>query len=248
MSGLKLPVRKATKEEAEKPFWISFSDLMTALMVLFLVAMAAALMDARKKIDGVTAPKTIRDADIFILHNNISVSIRDIAGVSLRGSTIDFGDRARFASEEHKLTVEQARILRAVVRKILAAGRDPLGAKWFKRVLVEGFADQRGTYIYNLNLSLQRSERVLCVLLASFESASDALSEQDRRDARELFLVGGSSFNSLQKDFEASRRIELKLEFLDEPRSPGESWSSSRDVPLDNDPRCPLDRRIPDRP
>ena len=33
-------------DDAENPFWISFSDLMTALMVLFLVAMAVALMNA----------------------------------------------------------------------------------------------------------------------------------------------------------------------------------------------------------
>ena len=41
---LQTPQRRRSKEEAEKPFWISFSDLMTALMVLFLVAMAVALM------------------------------------------------------------------------------------------------------------------------------------------------------------------------------------------------------------
>ena len=31
--------RRAPRDEAEKPFWISFADLMTALMVLFLVVM-----------------------------------------------------------------------------------------------------------------------------------------------------------------------------------------------------------------
>ena len=44
MIGIKASRRKAGKDEAEKPFWISFSDLMTALMVLFLVAMAVALI------------------------------------------------------------------------------------------------------------------------------------------------------------------------------------------------------------
>jgi flagellar motor protein MotB len=44
MIGIKANKRKANKEEAEKPFWISFSDLMTALMVLFLVAMVVALI------------------------------------------------------------------------------------------------------------------------------------------------------------------------------------------------------------
>ena len=38
------PRRRRPRDEAEKPFWISFSDLMTALMVLFLVAMAVGLL------------------------------------------------------------------------------------------------------------------------------------------------------------------------------------------------------------
>ena len=44
MLGIKTPKRRGAREDGEKPFWISFSDLMTALMVLFLVAMAVALM------------------------------------------------------------------------------------------------------------------------------------------------------------------------------------------------------------
>ena len=44
MLGMRLPVRRKSREEGEKPFWISFSDLMSALMVLFLVAMTVALL------------------------------------------------------------------------------------------------------------------------------------------------------------------------------------------------------------
>lgn len=51
-------VKKKTKEEGEKPFWISFSDLMTALMVMFLVVMAVALLAvspvSRKARDRIT--------------------------------------------------------------------------------------------------------------------------------------------------------------------------------------------------
>ena len=44
MLGLRMAPARRSREQGEKPFWISFSDLMTALMVLFLVAMAVALM------------------------------------------------------------------------------------------------------------------------------------------------------------------------------------------------------------
>ena len=43
-------LKRGAKDEAEKPFWISFADLMTALMVLFLVAMSVALLAVTKTV------------------------------------------------------------------------------------------------------------------------------------------------------------------------------------------------------
>ena len=61
MIGIKASRRKAGKEEAEKPFWISFSDLMTALMVLFLVAMAVALIAVTHGLATISKDKEERD-------------------------------------------------------------------------------------------------------------------------------------------------------------------------------------------
>jgi flagellar motor protein MotB len=239
MAGLRVLTRRRANEEAEKPFWISYSDLMTALMVLFLVAMAVALIAVTTEISEADKRKVHRDEEIEALLQGLRKSIEEFPGVSIHGRTVDFGDRARFDTDKNKLTAEQSRLLRSVTSKILALSSNPLWGKWFKRVVVEGFADQRGTYLHNLNLSLQRSERVLCVILASSQSAADALSESDRKTIRELFLVGGSSFNALKEGLEASRRIEMKLEFLEI----GEKRLSARDVPLDPDKPCPLDSR-----
>ncbi len=43
MFGNAFGVKKRRSDEAEKPFWISYADLMTAMMVLFLVVMVASL-------------------------------------------------------------------------------------------------------------------------------------------------------------------------------------------------------------
>jgi len=237
MLGVKLPGRKARKDEAEKPFWISFSDLMTALMFLFLVVMTVALLAITHEISEADQKKVHREEEINKLLGEIGKATKDYPGVVVRGHSIDFGDLARFDTAKHKLTDTQSSMLRSFVPKILAVVRNPLGQKWLKRVVVEGFADQRGTYIQNLNLSLQRSERVMCVLMASNKETPDALSEEDRHMIRDIFLVGGSSFNSLKESLDESRRIELKLEFLDI----GEKRTAPRNAPLDDDPRCPLD-------
>jgi hypothetical protein len=129
-------------------------------------------------------------------------------------NVIDFGDRARFDTGSSKLTKEQAEYLRTFVPEVLAVARNELGAKWLKRIVVEGFADPRGDYLLNLDLSLQRSQRVLCALLAPTAANEKALTPQEREQVRDLFLVGGYSFNSAMKSLEASRRIELRLEFF----------------------------------
>jgi len=235
--GLRLPVRRRGSEEAEKPFWISFSDLMTALMVLFLVAMTVALLAITHDISESERQKTEREEEISQLLAHLQQVARDFPGVAMRGPTIDFGERARFDTDSHRLKEDEASLLRRFVPRVLQLARDPLGERWLKRVSVEGFADARGSYLHNLNLSLQRSERVLCALLAP-AGVPDALSADDRRLVREIFLVSGASFNALKASPEASRRIELKLEFLErgEARSP-------RLAGNDEDTRCPLDYR-----
>lgn len=240
MLGLKLSHRRRPREEAEKPFWISFSDMMTALMVLFLVVMTVALLAVTRTVTEEERKKTIREEEIARLMERIKAETERFPGIAIRGQTVDFGDQARFDTDSHRLTPAQERHLRAFVPFILKVARDPLGQKWLKRVVVEGYADQRGTYLHNLNLSMQRSERVLCALLARPEPGETPLDREDRLLIKKLFLVGGASFNSLKKTPEESRRIELKLEFLEL----GESMPEVPvEVPEDEEYcQCPIDR------
>ena len=61
-------------------------------------------------------------------------------------------------------------------------------------MVVEGYTDKTGSYLSNLNLSLQRSQRVLCTMFAT--SGGNLLSEDQMEGVRSLFLVGGYSFNA----------------------------------------------------
>lgn len=236
MIGLSGRSRRPRREDGEKPFWISFSDLMSGLMVLFLVAMTVALLAVTHEISESEREKSQREEDILQVLARLRQLTGNFPGVTLRGQSVDFGERARFDSNSHKLTPEQGRLLRQLVPQILALARDPVAGRWLKQIVVEGFADGRGSYLYNLNLSLQRSERVLCALLAP-PGNGDGLSPEDRQAVRELFLVGGSSFNFQKASAEESRRIELRLEF----RELGERPQNPRPPGLEADTRCPLD-------
>lgn len=246
MLGIKSSSRKLNKEEAEKPFWISYSDLMTALMVLFLVVMAAALLSVTAGIRDNAARENNRTQYIGSCMAQLNVYTDTIHGVKLREHSVDFGTLAKFQNNSSELNPEQQQFLRRFIPRVLAIARGPVCQEWLKRIVVEGFASQGGTYLHNLDLSTQRSERVLCTLLAS--GGTPALSEADRSLVENLFFAGGYSFNATRGTDEESRRIELKLEFY-ALKEKQEALLQRRQAPLAlwatpaRDTTCPIDAR-----
>jgi len=177
------------------------------------------LRKTQEELDAEAADK-VRDQEIKQLLNSVDAVAGKHPGVHVHKDqhTIDFGDRARFEMKSDTLTSEQGKLLRAFVPEILTIAKDKLGQRWLKQVVVEGFASPEGDYLYNLNLSLERSERVLCVLMAPPPDET-ALKPDQLEQIRDLFLVGGFAFNAVKfddatKSYDASRRVELRLEFL----------------------------------
>jgi len=207
------------REDGEKPFWISFSDLMSALMVLFLISMTVALLAVTNEPDIAAKEETERSQAIkdFMAEIEHLLTAQEFTGVRVDGTTIDFGVRGTFENEgQNTLSPQQSQMLRSFTQKLLEKLRTTDAGKiWFKRAVVEGYASKTGTYLFNLNLSLERSQRVLCELLREPSSSYEQpFSAEDRKLIATKFFVGGASFNSLRSGGGAqSRRIEFKLEF-----------------------------------
>ena len=209
-------LKRGGKGEAEKPFWISYSDLMTAMMMLFLVTMSATLLAVTKDLGEALDAGKLREGEILELWSELKTAAQEHGGIGVDcvSKRIDFGDRARFEKNQYRLAPSSARALREFVPEILAISASPSGKKWLHRVVIEGFTDTDGTYLYNLDLSLKRAQTVLCALFASPEPEEKPLAVEDLLRIRRLFLVGGFSYNTAKSTKEESRRVELRLEFL----------------------------------
>ena len=251
MLGLRLATPRRSREEGEKPFWISFSDLMSALMVLFLVAMSVALLAVTNKVSEEEREDKERIEAIATLMDEIRnvVSAKEFEGVRVVDNTIDFGPRGRFEKEgQNTLSPPQRELIRQFTPKFLDKLRTTdAGKRWFKRAVVEGYASQSGKYLFNLNLSLERSARVLCELLRDPPIGESPLAEADRRLIATKFFVGGASFNSLRSTADDSRRIEFKLEFKTRQERKEEASTPQLQAnealltdALDPKERCPL--------
>ena len=64
MLGPRFILGNTGRDQAEKPFWISFADLMSALMVLFLVVMSAALLSVTKTLTDKEVQEAQHEKDI----------------------------------------------------------------------------------------------------------------------------------------------------------------------------------------
>ena len=230
MFGINVTRGRKSRDEAEKPFWISYADMMTALMVLFLVVMSVALLAATKELTEVEKGENERKDAIDQCLAELVSDARQFPGVIVNtvSMTVDFGVQALFDIDNASLTQAQKLYLRRFAPVVLNMAGKECGRRWLKRIVVEGFTDDTGTYLHNVDLSLRRSESVLCALLED----DGTLSRADREEITRLFFVGGFSSNSLKKTKDESRRIELKLEFKGFEKTAGEKREDVIHVPV----------------
>lgn len=208
-------IRPKAKSEGEKPFWISYADLMTALMVMFLVTMAVTVLALGSRLVVSETKPQIREAEIKNICESIKAGIQSQHQITVDcyANRIDFGDGGKFPFKDYKPKPEATALLRTLVPVILNAAMDTAGEKWLKQVVIEGHTDTTGGYLSNLHLSLDRSYWVMCMLVDPALNTPMQLSASQVETVRNLFLAGGVSFNDAKDTDDASRRVELRLQF-----------------------------------
>jgi len=213
--------RSRGRSDGEKPFWISYADLMTAMMTLFLAAMAVTMVAITRDVQKEKDKEVVRAEQIREICKELgqAFSKHPLIRVDCADNRISFGEAGRFAHDDYHLPPEVGASLAELVPVVLKSADGDLGRKWLKQIIIEGFTDTDGSYLYNLDLSLRRSEWVMCMLLDPTKNMELDLSPEQLQRVRDLFLAGGVSFNNAKENKDESRRVELRLQFygLDEP-------------------------------
>ena len=209
--------RREAEEDKATDFWMSYSDLMAGMLLIFVLLLIVAMshyaeFNRRKQLileAQETKLVSFRALQKKLIENleqafeRESVRIDPATGILQIESGILFGEGEAALRAEGRERL--GRIFDAYIRVILDDDfRDAV-----KQIEIEGHTNSNGTYLFNLELSQQRALTVMKELLAR--------AGKDRDKLEQMVVAGGRSFSHLiydergREDMVRSRRIEIKF-------------------------------------
>lgn len=213
--------------DKEPEYWLSYSDLMAGLLMVFALMLMAALYQQGTR----ECQLVIYDAAADSIRKLLETRTRVVDSLRVR-----FGDDA--PGENNPVEVDSAGTVRfagsllfeQASAEVSPEGRRELGSfardyfplllqdadfrDQLKRIVVEGHTNNDGTYELNLGLSHARSLAVMQVLLEEAAVFED--------DLQRFVTANGRSFADLKQlpdgtvDKAGSRRIEIRFQMDDE--------------------------------
>ena len=212
--------RTPAKVDEENPYWMSFSDLMSGLLIIFILAAVALIIELTQKtqeidnsIDELKKAEEARrniivDIREQLAKQNIRVEIADNDTViRIPESTLSFKSGQDSLPSDETVQVAVAAIGLALHKAIITADR----FKYLDTVFVEGHTDSEGIWYRgkgNWGLSADRAISIWKVWKEEL-SLLPALGDMRNAYGQQLFSVSG---------YAATRRVDL-LEETDEQKS-----------------------------
>ena len=216
---------------AQENYWISLSDMMTGLMVIFMFIAISYIVQIKNK-------QQERDQILEDFKNNKVSLYLDLKAefeedfketkwnaVLDEDLSIKFlNEQVLFEFDETEIKPEFEEILDDFFPRYL---RILLSDKYIDKIAevrIEGHTDSRGDYIYNVFLSQSRTANVLKYLLYGENSVYDSLPQAERDLVRFWLTANGYSFGRTLDDNqkftlesggvenrEKSRRVEFRI-------------------------------------
>ncbi len=206
-------------DERPPDYWISFSDMMSGLLMTFILFLTIILLDYRTVLDDkqhqIDRLLGVKTEIIQTLHqefgdSDIGLEIDPQTGAIRFQGGVFFDINSVQISESGRVYLHQ--FIPRYMEIILAERFQPFVAQ----VIIEGHTDSTGSYLYNLDLSQRRAYAVAHYIL------SDEFPDFPERKALEsVITANGRSYSQPLEtrgeiDWERSRRREFKFRLKDD--------------------------------
>lgn len=201
------------KSSSSPNYWMSFADLMSALLMVFVLLLVVVVLDYRedlaekeKQIEEITNVKNEIIAALMqeFENSNINLEIDPDTGA------IQLATNILYAYNSSEITPEGKDTLAQFIPKYLDILLQDKYRDEISSIIIEGHADNTGEYLYNLGLSQERAFSVLKVIYAeSFpnfeqkEFSKQVVTANGRSNVVPVHNAAG------EYDADASRRVEF---------------------------------------
>ncbi|MDD7403451.1 MAG: OmpA family protein [Lachnospiraceae bacterium] len=224
-------------EEHELSFWQSYSDMMAAMLLVFVLVLSGTLLQTQKVFeekqrelseqqelieqqqDRINKIIGVRGDIVDALktefgRTNLSISVDSQTG------SITFDSNLLFETDKSDLSPEGKQFLKEFLPKYFDAILTDEFKDYIAEIIIEGHTDTDGGYMYNLQLS---QNRALAVASYCLSDDQNIFSAKERDDLRKIITANGKSWSdpvcvsdSSNVDKNASRRVEIKFRLKDD--------------------------------
>ncbi len=208
--------RKTEDSNQENIFWVTMTDLMTALVLVFIVLFFYTYMTGYiEKIRGQMEQKKASEAlEETLKAQNINANIDDVAGV------VKISDLELFDVNSYELSAKGKKYL----DKFAPAYLNSIFSNGYlnnniEKIIIQGHTDSQTfkgkysadeQYMKNMELSLKRAYAVANYM------TNTPYNKSNGNRLRKMIIVEGASFSTPilvngKEDYNKSRRVELKI-------------------------------------
>lgn len=226
-------------------FWQSYSDLMAALLLVFILILSATLLQAQRshdeqqqRLDDALATIDAKDNEIKqvlgIRQSIIDAMVEQFSdekiSVDPQTGAIIFPEKVLFDSGDRTLSEAGKAYLGDFIPRYCEILLDDKFIEYVGEITIVGHTDTKGSFTYNLDLSLDRARNVSNYILAgdtpyngSYYPNSPFLSDAEVELLIPLLATSGRSWSdpiyypgTTKINKKASRRVEIHFHLKDE--------------------------------
>lgn len=225
------------EEEHELSFWQSYSDMMAAMLLVFVLVLSGTLLQTQKifeqkqqellqqqklieqQQDQINKIIGVRGSIVDALKTEFGGTNLTISVDSQTGS-ITFDSNLLFETAKYELSDEGKLFLREFLPKYFDAILTDEFKDYIAEIIIEGHTDTDGGYMYNLRLS---QNRALAVAAYCLSDEQDIFTNHKRDELRKIITANGKSWSDpvyfddgVTIDMDSSRRVEIKFRLKDD--------------------------------
>ena len=229
--------RKKKRHLEETSYWLSYSDMMAALLLIFVLIISFTMLQSQRRYEQkqeelkqqqalvqsqqeqLQEQQEQLDKLIGIRTELIEALKKEFDGTDLsvkvdeKTGSIALDSSILYDSGQFALKASGEELLQKFLPKYIGVLTDKQFNDYISEIIIEGHTDTQGDYLYNLELS---QKRALSVATFCLDENKKVLSTSKITKLRKIVTANGKSFSNpiLDKDGKEDQNASRRVEFL----------------------------------